>query len=167
MHHDQSREKDFILKNLHAMIGDVNLFLSDIEDDDNDDDNDNSNHERKFPEGSKEGSKFVPKGKQSELDVMIAETDYHRKGMGREASLMMMSYGAKNIGIQRFFVKIKEENTPSLKLFKGMGFNECDYVACFKEYELELSECSPDLMAKSIKENFNHSMYEIGSLDHQ
>jgi RimJ/RimL family protein N-acetyltransferase len=72
------------------MVGDVNLFLSQ-------DDNDTS---------------------QAEIDVMIAEESYRGKGMGTEAVMLMMIYGMNFLHIHKFFAKIKEENTASIELFK-------------------------------------------------
>mmetsp|Transcript_6935 Transcript_6935/g.8773 ORF Transcript_6935/g.8773 Transcript_6935/m.8773 type:complete len:264 (+) Transcript_6935:65-856(+) len=153
---EECRERDFILRNLNAMIGDVNLFLSEIEsEEEQDDENDEC-------VGGQE-TKIVGTEIQSELDVMIAEETYQRKGLGREASLMMMLYGAKTLGIQRFFVKIKEENLPSLKLFQVLGFHEYDYAACFKEFEYELRFDSSEAMTKSIEETYTHPMHHIKS----
>jgi len=49
----------------------------------------------------------------------------------------MMTYGAQEIGIQRFFVKIKDGNDGSRKMFEGLGFVVVRYVECFGETELE------------------------------
>lgn len=121
---------DYTSSNLAAMIGDINLFLSE-EDSDNhckeDGDNDIKNAEDN-----------VVARRQAELDIMIAVEDYRGKGIGREAVCMMMMYGAQNLGIRRFVVKIKKENTASRALFeKSLNFKECNYAECFQEYELE------------------------------
>lgn len=88
---------------------------------------------------------------QAELDIMIAEESFRRKGMGREAVLMMMIYGATNLGIQRFFVKINEDNTPSINLFENaFGFVQCNYAACFKQVELELKYESPEKLLEYL-----------------
>ena len=72
------------------MVGDINLFLS----------KDENNQ------------------LQSEIDVMIAEEKYRRQGMGYEAVMAMMWYGHQHLQIKKFFSKIKEENEPSIELFK-------------------------------------------------
>ncbi len=125
-------------KNLVSMVGDVNLFLSDIENDNDEDDNgeDNGPHSvdvNKFPQI------------QAEIDIMIAEQDYQKKGIGRAATCAMILYGAKRLGIQRFFCKINDDNIASLRLFKSLGFVQCDYAECFKQVELELKLPLDDL----------------------
>jgi len=120
---------DFITNHLSAMVGDVNLFLSEEEDDDDKDD-DKDKDDKKYP--------------QAELDIMIAEKDRQRNGLGREASLLMMMFGASKLGIRRFFCKIKEDNVASRSLFGDkLGFVQCAYAECFREVELELKRKDP------------------------
>jgi RimJ/RimL family protein N-acetyltransferase len=119
-------DNTFIRGNMHAMAGDVNLFISEIEVDDYEDICDNTPSSEKLVQ------------KQAELDVMIAETRHLRKGIGREASGLMMLYAAKYLSIDRFFCKIKENNTASLSLFRSFGFQQRAYASCFQEYEFEL-----------------------------
>ena len=121
----------FVDLTLDAMIGDVNLFLSEEE-----------------PEYDESGDEQIEQTtsqsisprllSQAELDLMIAAPSHRHKNLGTELALMMMHYGAKYLQIRRFFVKIKENNHSSLKLFKEkLGFVQFAYVACFGEYELE------------------------------
>ncbi|KAL7525626.1 hypothetical protein ACHAXR_002323 [Thalassiosira sp. AJA248-18] len=111
---------------LDAMIGDVNLFLSEEEAEDSEE------------EQCKQTEQTAPSLTQAELDLMIAAASHRHKNLGTELALMMMHYGAKYLQIRRFFVKIKEDNHSSIKLFKEkVGFVQCAYVKCFGEYELE------------------------------
>lgn len=91
------------------MAGDVNLFLHDIDDPYN-----------------------------AEIEIMIAEEKYRRKGFGRETLYLMMKYGIEKLKIKRFFSKISENNRASINLFLGLGYKEINYVKAFGEYELEL-----------------------------
>jgi len=114
-----------ISENLSGMVGDVNLFLSDIDDEENEDTTTSPNGEK------------LPR-LQAEIDIMIAEKDFQKKGLGRAATCAMLLYGMKRLGIQRFFCKINEDNTASLNLFKSLGFIQREYVECFQQYELDL-----------------------------
>lgn len=50
-----------------------------------------------------------------------------------------MHFATSELGIRRFYVKIGAGNSPSRHLFADkMGFQECNYVSAFDEYELEL-----------------------------
>lgn len=98
-------DDSFITKSLDAMIGDVNLFLSE---DEEDVESDSGRH--------CEIMDF--KHKQAELDIMVAEEPFRGKGIGKEAVCIMMMYGAMELGIRKFVAKIKEDNTRSRLLFQ-------------------------------------------------
>lgn len=128
VYEDKYLPPTFITSTLHSMIGDVNLFLSEVDDSEDEDDENKNN-----------AICTNVKRKQAELDIMIAEPDQRGKGIGKEAVCLMMLYGAQHLNISRFFVKIKEENQASHNLFeKSLHFQECNYVECFQEFELEL-----------------------------
>ena len=113
-------DQDFVAKNIHAMVGDVNLFLSFMDDDDGVE----SSHSYQRQQG--------------ELNLMIAETSARRKGIGTESCQLAMLYGIQVLGVQRFFVKIGETNLPSITMFeRALNFTQCNYVECFREYEHE------------------------------
>ena len=111
-------------KNLGAMVGDVNLFLNEIDDDEEEEDENPK---------EKDGKRI-----QAEIDIMIAESKCRKMGLGRAATCSMLLYGARTLKIERFFCKINEDNIASIKLFESLGFVQCDYAACFKQVELEL-----------------------------
>lgn len=124
---------------LDAMIGDINLFLTEEELEESEDDD--------------EQSKPIERSatnhlSQAELDIMIAAPTHRHKNLGAELALTMMHYAATRLQIRRFFVKIKETNHSSLRLFKEkLGFLECAYVKCFGEYELE---CKCDTSSEMV-----------------
>ena len=125
--HHQGVETNFVVtENLDAMVGDVNLFLSEIDEDEN------------SGQGEAAAETDGPKRVQAEIDIMIAEKQCHRKGLGRAATCSMLLYGARKLKVERFFCKINEDNMASINLFKALGFTQCDYAACFKQVELEL-----------------------------
>ena len=95
------------------MVGDVNLFLHDRDDPTN-----------------------------AEIEIMVAEPKWRRKGLAKEALHIMMGYALKNLNITRFFAKIGTKNTASLSLFQGLGYTEVNYVEAFEEHELALP-CKP------------------------
>jgi len=122
---------------LNAMIGDINLFLSEEEvDDDSNNEELSYNNIQHQEDQTKQSNELLT---QAELDIMIAETSHRHKNLGVELVLTMMHYGALHLGIKRYFVKIDEKNQSSLRLFKEkLGYVEYAYVECFSQYELEL-----------------------------
>ena len=134
---------DFCERNVHAMVGDVNLFLS--EEDDQEEENKSLKHNRDCPQ-------------QAELNVMIAEKAYQRQGMGREASCLMMMYGAKNLGIRRYFCKILTDNHASQALFESLGFHQYHFAECFRQVEMELKKQTSQEMVQTIAELYGGSL---------
>ncbi|KFZ46179.1 N-acetyltransferase 9, partial [Antrostomus carolinensis] len=92
-----------------CMVGDVNLFLTDTED-----------------------------PTLGEIEIMIAEPGYRGRGFGKEATLMMMSYGVRNLGITKFEAKIGQENEVSICMFKKLHFKEVAANSIFQEVTLRL-----------------------------
>eukprot|EP00163_Fabomonas_tropica_P016302 TRINITY_DN29293_c0_g1_i1.p1 TRINITY_DN29293_c0_g1~~TRINITY_DN29293_c0_g1_i1.p1 ORF type:complete len:213 (-),score=34.88 TRINITY_DN29293_c0_g1_i1:3-641(-) len=96
---------------LDSMIGDVNFFINDPEEE----------------------------GDRCEIEVMVAETWARRRGVGKEAVCMMMYYAVEHSGkgITKFTAKIKDYNHASIDLFKRLGFKVVKHVAVFQEIELD------------------------------
>ncbi|CAE6512020.1 unnamed protein product [Rhizoctonia solani] len=101
------------------MIGDVNLFLKDVETDDGD-------------------------RKEAEVEIMIAERGYRRKGLAFEALQMFLGYTTRRdqsvpgLGLDPYqlVVRIGGSNAPSRELFKRLGFVVSKEVAVFDEVEM-------------------------------
>ncbi|KAF9571654.1 N-acetyltransferase 9 [Mortierella alpina] len=92
-----------------TMVGDVNLFFNDHDD----------------PHSA-------------EIEIMIAEPTYRRKGMGLEAIRMMITYAYESLGTKRITAKISTENEGSIQLFlTQLGFNQIGYSQIFEEVTLE------------------------------
>ena len=138
---------DFVQRTLSAMVGDVNLFLSDEEKDYVSDSDENNIDGPAKVERSDNAS--TPQ-RQAELDIMIANGDYRGKGLGKDAACLMMLYGASHLNIRRFFCKIQEDNVASLALFGKLGFEQCSYAECFREIELELKRESAHDMVETL-----------------
>ena len=123
----ESGQPFLVQENLAGMVGDVNLFLSDVEEEEPEDENDKSEE----PDNPKLDL-------QAEIDIMIAEKGYQKQGLGRAATCTMLAFGIEKLGVDRYFCKINEDNIASINLFKSLGFEQCDYAACFKQVELEI-----------------------------
>lgn len=129
---------------LSSMVGDVNLFLSEVEDsDDGEYEDDGKEMDGQLETRSTQTSPLI----QAEIDVMIAEKSFRGKQLGRAATCTMMLYGATQLGIVRFFCKINEDNNASINLFRSLGFDQCNYAACFKQVELEFKKPLSELKA--------------------
>ncbi|KFZ62906.1 N-acetyltransferase 9, partial [Podiceps cristatus] len=72
------------------------------------------------------------------LWLSLSEPSYRGRGFGKEATLMMMSYGVRNLGITKFEAKIGQENEPSICMFKKLHFKEVAVNSVFQEVTLRL-----------------------------
>lgn len=74
---------------------------------------------------------------QGELEIMIAEPSARRKGYASTAIRCMVAQ-AKEIGVERLFVKVGDGNDASRDLFENkLGFNVVRFVEVFKEVRKE------------------------------
>lgn len=99
-----------------VMVGDVNIFL-------NDPDNDKT---------------F------GEIEVMVAEAEFRRTGRGKEALKILMAYCIQVLGLKTFQAKISLSNEASINLFKSQfGFYQVSISQIFEEVVLEWSLLEP------------------------
>ncbi|KAI9144596.1 N-acetyltransferase 9, partial [Paraphysoderma sedebokerense] len=99
-----------VLQSYGGMVGDVNLFFNDPDE-----------------------------LHTAEIEIMIAEPECRRKGIGFEALIMMMHYGIFDLRISKFVAKISLKNTPSIDLFtRKLGFKEYSVSTVFEETTLHL-----------------------------
>lgn len=94
---------------VEAMVGDVNIYMNDLED-----------------------------SHMAEIEIMIAEPKSRGKGLGMESVLMMMVFAIDNHKIKAFRAKIGDSNEASLNMFRKLGFKEVSHSEIFKEVTLEL-----------------------------
>uniref|UniRef100_A0A8R1DX79 N-acetyltransferase domain-containing protein n=1 Tax=Caenorhabditis japonica TaxID=281687 RepID=A0A8R1DX79_CAEJA len=104
---------------------------------------------------------FITNGEEAEVEVMIAEEKGRKKGVGREAASLIISYAINNLQIRKFCVKITDDNTPSITLFEQkLGFDRISHSSAFKEYTFELPEHKIDEFQRFLEENGEISNYQ-------
>ncbi|KAI1783728.1 GNAT domain-containing protein [Ganoderma leucocontextum] len=108
------------------MIGDVNLFFNGARDNGGEDDD------------------F-----EVEVEIMIAEPAYRRRGIAHTALQLMLSYATDPaspsplpVARERLVARIGEKNGASIRLFEKLGFSVTKRVAVFEEVELRFSDAS-------------------------
>ncbi|XP_023569642.1 N-acetyltransferase 9 isoform X2 [Octodon degus] len=122
-----------------CMVGDVNLFLTDVED-----------------------------PALGEIEVMIAEPSCRGQGFGTEAALLMMSYGVTKLGLTKFEAKIGQGNEPSIRMFQKLHFEQVALNSVFQEVTLRLTVSEPEqqwLLAQTS--HMEEKAYRDGSVEHQ
>ncbi|PIN17528.1 putative phosphoglucosamine acetyltransferase [Handroanthus impetiginosus] len=115
---------------IEAMVGDVNIFMNDMDD-----------------------------PRMAEVEIMIAEQRSRGKGLAKESVLLMMAFAIENFGIHVFHAKIGESNEASLNLFQKLGFKKISHSEIFKEITLELpiTESKGEELGHLIRKVVTHS----------
>lgn len=96
-----------------AMVGDINLFITKEETEERlckDRKNLNIQSDNDITD------EYIWNG---ELNVMIGEKDYRRRGYALESIQLMMSFAKGQLNISKIIAKISMKNEPSIKLFEG------------------------------------------------
>lgn len=124
---------------LTHMIGDINLFLSEI--DTEEEDTESGFNETSIGVEAQDQAKRYT----GELELMIAEPSARGKGYGKLALLLFISYVLRHARsilptgeLVRFSVKIGEDNSPSLGLFESIGFKRIKFASYFREWEMHM-----------------------------
>lgn len=107
---DKQLWADSSVEEEQCMVGDVNIFLTDPTD-----------------------------PSLAELEIMLAEPSYRGKGIGKEVTRMMMSYGVTKLGIKKFEAKIGLDNQVSIAMFKKLHFREVSVCKVFQEVTLGMT----------------------------
>lgn len=108
-----------LLVSVCPMVGDVNVFLSHRYNDDN-----------------------AAPCLYAEMEVMVAERDWRRRGLAREALQMLLHYITHEahapfpLDPVRLFARISMDNTASQALFEQLGFQTVSESAVFQEVEM-------------------------------
>ena len=58
------------------------------------------------------------------LFIVIGEKDYHRKGIGTEATNFITEFAFKELGLHQVLLYVCEENLPAIKLYEKCGFEK-------------------------------------------
>ncbi|KAK2461168.1 hypothetical protein APHAL10511_006695 [Amanita phalloides] len=126
---------------LLPLVGDVNIFLHGTP----------MASPTKEPQDGQDEDNFF----EAEVEIMIAEPAYRRRGLAQEALQLMLSYvtGTPNLFNASMIVssplripatclvtRITESNDPSIKLFEKLGFKVTKKVDVFKEVEMRWAD---------------------------
>ncbi len=98
-----------------------------------------------------------------EFNVMIADKAYRRHGYGYYTVILVMMWAVRYAKLKEFFVKIKKNNTPSIKMFEKIGFTFYRYNRHFDENEYRI-KVTNELSKKWFQEiGFPLKMYAVAS----
>ena len=136
---DDPKKCTFIIQgkrqdNSICMIGDTNLFFNDPED-----------------------------PLSAEIEIMIAEPDFRRKGIATAALRSMMAYAHTHLGVARFVAKIGYDNVSSLAMFTSK--ERLGYTVFEKHDWCEETHCALDVRGKDDKGKKTRAMIQEWGLD--
>lgn len=142
---------------IEEIIGDVNFFLNPYE---GGEDTTEGQEQDEVIENGVLKKKGLLTG---EVDIMVADPDWRRKGVGRSVVRALLVYVSVNLGfilqeyvgtrqdasasLRNLVAKVKEGNEGSIALFKSLGFKQEGGVNYFGEVRLVMELA--DLQAQS------------------
>eukprot|EP01138_Halocafeteria_seosinensis_P015433 gb/GECG01015751.1/.p1 GENE.gb/GECG01015751.1/~~gb/GECG01015751.1/.p1 ORF type:complete len:225 (+),score=31.73 gb/GECG01015751.1/:1-675(+) len=106
----------------------------------------------------------------AELMVMTAREDSRRKGIAREACILMIWFAVDYLQTKQFVVKINESNEGSIQLFQSLGFKEQRRIEAFSEVHLTLdmdSVGSDGILGETSKGIMSVAGYTVKESDDQ
>jgi diamine N-acetyltransferase len=82
----------------------------------------------------------------AEFSILIGEKRYWSRGVGAQATRLMLDHAFRDLNLNRIYLTVVRENTRALRLYKRMGFSEegCLREAIFKDGSYR------DLVAMSV-----------------
>lgn len=173
------------------MVGDINLFLTPWENDDENDDDEQ--HDIVTNTKSKQGSEVNGTGDEredtdsgavtycaGEVDIMIAESSNRGRGMGKGAvstflwfiranMTEILSEYAASIGatgrleMKELLARINATNAGSIALFKALGFEQRGEVNYFGEIEMVLKDIASNAVGGEV-EGYHELVYDRSRL---
>jgi len=81
-----------------------------------------------------------------EVEIMIAEKPYRRKGLASSALQLMLRYATSTkssslpVHPKHLVVRIGDKNVPSINMFRKLGFAVTKHVEVFSEIEMRLED---------------------------
>lgn len=58
----------------------------------------------------------------AEFSIMLGEKNFWGKGLGTEATLLMLAYGFQELNLNRIYLTVREDNVSAIKLYEKVGF---------------------------------------------
>lgn len=65
-------------------------------------------------------------GVSANYHIFIGNKNYWGKGVAKQASLQILSYGFENLGLKRIRLKVQKENNSAYRLYEKLGFKEIE-----------------------------------------
>jgi len=60
--------------------------------------------------------------KTTELGIYIGDTNYHGRGFGKQALILILNEAFSNLNLDKVYLKVTESNLRAIKLYESLGF---------------------------------------------
>ena len=87
----------------------------------------------------------------SEFAIYIGDEEERGKGYSSTATLLTLNFGFYNLGLNRIFLKVLEENTPAIKLYEKCYFTQ---EGILRETIFKNNEFKNELIMSVLKSEF-------------
>ena len=62
----------------------------------------------------------------AQFHIFIGEIDYHGKGVGTRATLLMLEYAFSTLGLKSVYLFVNAKNTTAIKMYERCGFRKLE-----------------------------------------
>jgi RimJ/RimL family protein N-acetyltransferase len=88
----------------------------------------------------------------AEYAIYIGEKEYRGKGFSKEATLQVLDFGFKKLGLNKIFLKVLEENNVAISLYKKVGFIQ---EGILRESIFKNNQFKNELLLGLLRKEFN------------
>ena len=64
----------------------------------------------------------------AQFHIFIGEKGFWNKGIGTEATLLMIKYGFENLKLHKIYLLVNKSNVPAIKSYEKCGFRICGII---------------------------------------
>lgn len=58
----------------------------------------------------------------AEIGIVVGEPTLRRRGIGREATALLLRYAVEVVNLRRLWLRVRADNAPALRIYQGLGF---------------------------------------------
>ncbi|EOR93848.1 GCN5-related N-acetyltransferase [Arcticibacter svalbardensis MN12-7] len=104
----------------------------------------NKDNEYRFAICMKEDGRYIGnvqlidlKEHSAEFHLFIGDVSYWGKGIGKEATDLILQYGFINLGLKFIYLQVHRENLPAMSIYKKIGFVVVNNTEEFIDMEIQ------------------------------
>ncbi|WP_069660280.1 GNAT family N-acetyltransferase [Arcticibacter eurypsychrophilus] len=92
------------------------------------------------------------KGHSAEFHLFIGDVSYWGKGIGKEATDLILQYGFLNLDLHYIYLQVHRENLPAMSIYKKLGFVVVNDTEEFVNMEIQRDSYQKVIIASDLSD---------------